>query len=108
MAVSLIILAIETRRLYSDLRHRSEFDLLTDIPNRFSFKRYLQELIDHARQSAVAFTLIYVDLNDFKQVNDRYGHLVGDLYLREVAARMKHQLRTEDMLARLAEMSLPY
>ncbi|WP_197413925.1 GGDEF domain-containing protein [Terracidiphilus gabretensis] len=99
--VSLITLAIETRRLYSDLRHRSEFDLLTDIPNRFSLERYLQELIDRTRQSADAFTLIYVDLDNFKPVNDYYGHMVGDLYLREIAARMKHQLRTDDMLARL-------
>jgi diguanylate cyclase (GGDEF)-like protein len=45
--------------------------------------------------------LIYIDLNDFKQVNDVYGHRVGDLYLQEAATRMKHQLRDEDMLARL-------
>jgi len=45
--------------------------------------------------------LIYIDLNDFKQVNDTYGHHVGDLYLQQVAIRMKYQLREVDMLARL-------
>jgi diguanylate cyclase (GGDEF)-like protein len=45
--------------------------------------------------------LLYVDLNDFKQVNDTYGHKVGDLYLQEVAKRIKNQLRAMDMLARL-------
>jgi len=45
--------------------------------------------------------LIYIDLDDFKRVNDRCGHHVGDLYLQEVAVRMKQQLRGGDMLARL-------
>jgi diguanylate cyclase (GGDEF)-like protein len=45
--------------------------------------------------------LLYVDLNDFKQVNDGYGHRTGDLYLQQVAARMKRQLRPGDVLARL-------
>jgi diguanylate cyclase (GGDEF)-like protein len=101
MAVALIALAIETRRLYSDLRHRSEFDLLTDIHNRFSLDKYLDRQIDEAREKAGMFGLIYIDLDKFKQVNDRYGHQVGDLYLQEVAMRMKRQLRGMDMLARL-------
>lgn len=98
---ALASLAIETRRLYSDLVHRSEFDLLTDIHNRFSLEKYLDQQIEHARENAGILGLIYIDLNEFKQVNDVYGHLVGDLYLQEVATRMKHQLRSVDMLARL-------
>jgi diguanylate cyclase (GGDEF)-like protein len=101
MAIALIALAIETRRLYSDLRHRSEFDLLTDIHNRFSLDKNLDRLIDEAREKAGIFGLIYIDLDKFKQVNDLYGHQIGDLYLQEVALRMKHQLRSVDMLARL-------
>jgi diguanylate cyclase (GGDEF)-like protein len=100
-AASLTALAIETRRLYSDLVHRSEFDLLTDIHNRFSLKKYLDQQIDRAHENAENLGLIYIDLNDFKLVNDVYGHQVGDLYLQEVTIRMKHQLRTGDMLARL-------
>jgi diguanylate cyclase (GGDEF)-like protein len=101
MAAGLATLAIETSRLYSDLVHRSEFDLLTDIQNRFSMERYLEKLIHASRQSAGIFGLLYIDLNDFKQVNDNYGHHAGDLYLQEVAVRMKRQLRPGDMLARL-------
>jgi diguanylate cyclase (GGDEF)-like protein len=97
----LATLAIETRRLYSDLRHRSEFDLLTDIHNRFSLDKHLDGLIEEARQTAYIFGLIYIDLDQFKQVNDLYGHQVGDQYLQEVASRMKGQLRSADMLARL-------
>jgi len=101
MAAALATLAIETSRLYSDLVHRSEFDLLTDAQNRFSLERFLYEQIEAARQSGDIFGLLYVDLDDFKQVNDLYGHHVGDLYLQEAAARMKRQLRPGDMLARL-------
>ncbi len=97
----LATLAIETRRLYSDLLHRSEFDLLTDIHNRFSLDKHIEAQIDLARRDAGIFGLIYIDLDRFKQVNDLYGHQAGDLYLQEVAARMKRQLRSHDQLARL-------
>ncbi|MGB6688757.1 MAG: GGDEF domain-containing protein [Terracidiphilus sp.] len=99
--VKLAALAIETRRLYADLHHRSEFDVLTDIHNRFSLEKYLSALIDESRETAGVFGLIYIDLDEFKQVNDVYGHRVGDLYLQQAAERMKHQLRSADMLARL-------
>jgi diguanylate cyclase (GGDEF)-like protein len=101
MGAALATLAIETRRLYSDLLRRSEFDLLTDIHNRFSLEKRLDAQIELARQDAGIFGLIYIDLNKFKQVNDQYGHHIGDLYLQEVALRMKQQLRSHDLLARL-------
>jgi diguanylate cyclase (GGDEF)-like protein len=98
---ALATLAIETRMLYSDLLRRSEFDLLTDIHNRFSLEKRLDTQIELARQTAGIFGLIYIDLDGFKQVNDVYGHHIGDLYLQEVAGRMKQQLRSHDLLARL-------
>jgi diguanylate cyclase (GGDEF)-like protein len=97
----LAALAIETRRLYTDLIHRSEYDLLTDIHNRFSVDRQLDAMILEARKTAGIFGLIYIDLDEFKQVNDVCGHQVGDLYLQQVAIRMKRQLRPADVLARL-------
>jgi diguanylate cyclase (GGDEF)-like protein len=100
MATALSALAIETRRLYTDLRRRSEFDLLTDIHNRFSLDKHLDTLISEARHAAGVFGFIYVDLDEFKQINDLYGHHIGDRYLQEVALRMKHQLRPHDLLAR--------
>jgi diguanylate cyclase (GGDEF)-like protein len=101
MAAELATLAIETSRLYSDLVHRSEFDLLTDVQNRFAMQKTLCAQILAARQSAGIFGLIYIDLDEFKRVNDVHGHHVGDLYLQEVAQRMKRQLRPGDALARL-------
>lgn len=101
MIVGLATLAIETRRLYSNLLHRSEFDQLTDLHNRFSLSKHLETLIEEARKSAGIFGLIYIDLDEFKQINDLYGHHTGDLYLQEAALRMKQQLRSHDLMARI-------
>lgn len=100
-AAGLASLAIETSQLYTDLVHRSEFDLLTDLQNRFAMEKTFDAMILKARLAASAFGLIYIDLDAFKQVNDVHGHQAGDLYLQEVARRMKRQLRPGDTLARL-------
>ncbi len=97
----LAMLAMETRRLYSDLRQRSEVDLLTNVHNRLSLGERMDALIEEARQNASVFGLIYIDLDKFKPINDTYGHHVGDLFLQEVTVRMKQQLRSHDLLARL-------
>ena len=97
----LAMMAMETRRLYSDLLHRSEVDMLTNVHNRRSLGERMDALIEEARQNASVFGLIYIDLDRFKPINDRYGHHVGDLFLQEVAHRMKQQLRSHDLLARL-------
>jgi diguanylate cyclase (GGDEF)-like protein len=99
--VRLATLAIETRRLYTDLRRRSEFDLLTDIHNRFAMEKFMELQIEEARLSGRILGLIYIDLDKFKPINDNYGHHVGDLFLQEVAKRMSRQLLGGDMLARL-------
>ena len=101
MGAWLATLAIETRGLYSDLVHRSEFDQLTDMYNRFSLERRLDSLIASAPQNSTPFGIVYIDLDRFKEVNDQFGHQVGDLYLQEAAARLKRQLRPTDMLARI-------
>jgi diguanylate cyclase (GGDEF)-like protein len=101
MAASLAALATETRRLYSDLRHRSEYDQLTSVHNRFYMEQQVDVQIEEARQKAGIFGLIYIDLDQFKQINDLYGHKIGDRYLQEVAMRMKCQLRSVDTLARI-------
>jgi len=98
---TLAMLAMETRRLYSDLLQRSEVDLLTNVHNRRSMEERMDTLIEEARQNASVFGLIYIDLDRFKPINDRYGHHVGDLFLQEVTNRMKRQLRSHDLLARL-------
>ncbi|HWF37558.1 MAG TPA: diguanylate cyclase [Candidatus Acidoferrales bacterium] len=100
-AAGLIALAIENRRLFQDLQHRSDFDLLTDVHNRFSFEKYLSDLIEKSERERKVFGIIYIDLDGFKLINDTYGHQVGDRFLQQVSLRIKHQLRPGDMMARL-------
>jgi diguanylate cyclase (GGDEF)-like protein len=101
IGTKLAALAIETQHLYSDLRRRSEFDLLTDVPNRFALEKFMEMRIEEASPSGEILGLIYIDLDHFKPINDKYGHHVGDLYLQAAALRMSRQLLGGDMLARL-------
>jgi diguanylate cyclase (GGDEF)-like protein len=96
----LAALAIETRRLHADLVRRAEFDSLTDAYTRYFIEKELDTLIHTAEENGGALGVIYFDLDDFKSVNDSYGHAVGDAYLKQVAARIKSQLRGQDKLAR--------
>lgn len=101
MGVSLAALAIDNRRLYEGLIQRSQYDQLTEVPNRFFLQSRLHEVFAHARLHDHSFALIYIDLDRFKTVNDRYGHRIGDIYLQNVARRLLDKLRDRDTLARV-------
>lgn len=101
MGVSLAALAIDNRRLYEGLVHRSEYDQLTEIPNRFLLANRLAQALEMARRQKQKFALIYIDLDHFKAVNDRFGHRVGDFYLQHVAQRLSDKLRSQDTLSRV-------
>jgi diguanylate cyclase (GGDEF)-like protein len=101
LGTGLAKLAIETSHLYRDLVRRSEFDLLTEVPNRFALEKQLETLLEEASASGSMVGFIFIDLDRFKEINDHYGHRTGDVYLQEVAQRMKRQLRPGDVLARL-------
>lgn len=101
VTAGLVALAVETRRVHADLLRRSEFDLLTDMHNRFSLDTHFDLLVEKARQQRSVFGLIYIDLDGFKQINDVYGHQIGDCFLQEAAKRMQRQVRPHDMLARM-------
>ena len=93
-------LAIETGGKYSDLVRRSELDPLTSARNRYAFDRALDLAIEKGKESGNNFGLIYLDLDGFKQVNDQFGHQMGDRYLQETVTRLRY-LRPNDLLARL-------
>jgi len=101
MGASLAALAIDNRRLYDTLVHRSQYDQLTNAANRFLLESRLDEVLSRAKRSRTHFALIYIDLDHFKQVNDLYGHRVGDVYLQQVAERFSEKLRGMDTLARV-------
>ncbi len=101
IGASLAALAIDNRRLYEGLLHRSQYDQLTEVPNRFLLKTRIGEALEGASRSGQQFALIYIDLDRFKTVNDRFGHRVGDIYLQQVARRLSERLRNRDTLARV-------
>ena len=76
-------------------------DSLTQLPNRFAFEEYLPAAIQRSQRRGRALAVGMIDLDDFKPVNDRFGHEAGDELLRAVAARLRERLRGADFLARL-------
>lgn len=74
---------------------------LTDLPNRVLFGDRLKQAILNAKRSRTKFALLFVDIDGFKPVNDRYGHAVGDMLLQRMGKRMKQCLRESDTIARI-------
>lgn len=88
---------IETEKL----RYQAKFDQLTGIANRFSLKDRIDHLIDQYDRNKNPFSLLYFDLNNFKSINDNYGHSIGDIVLKEVAMRTSQSIRKSDLVARI-------
>jgi len=83
------------------LDHLAHYDSLTGLPNRRLMTDRLHQATVHTRRSGQRLVLIYIDLDGFKEVNDQYGHAVGDQLLITVARQMQRVLREGDTLARL-------
>jgi diguanylate cyclase (GGDEF)-like protein/PAS domain S-box-containing protein len=77
------------------------YDSLTDLPNRVLFKQKFNDAIENAKQEESRCALLFFDLDNFKNINDTLGHIVGDRLLKAVADRLKKVLRKEDMLSRI-------
>ena len=83
------------------LKHQASHDHLIGLHNQASFYEHLSGALSRARRQQSLVALLFVDLDDFKLVNDSLGHQEGDRVLREVAERLKGCLREEEMAARL-------
>ncbi|HWW71202.1 MAG TPA: diguanylate cyclase, partial [Duganella sp.] len=92
-----------TDRKAEELRNwrRANFDPLTGLPNRCLFSDRLEQEVRHACRSGAPIALLFIDLDKFKDANDRYGHDAGDLLLHHAAARMRSCVRETDTVARL-------
>jgi diguanylate cyclase (GGDEF)-like protein len=82
------------------LKHIGLTDALTGVHNRRYFEQRLREEVDRALRKGSPLSCLLVDLDHFKRVNDRHGHLIGDVVLREVSEQIKDQLRLSDAMAR--------
>jgi diguanylate cyclase (GGDEF)-like protein len=83
------------------LRHRAEHDPLTGLANRAAFEARLDDAYRHASENGSEFAVILLDLDRFKQVNDTFGHKIGDHLLVNVARRLEAACRHGDLVARL-------
>jgi diguanylate cyclase (GGDEF)-like protein/PAS domain S-box-containing protein len=93
--------AIERKQMFARLEHAALYDPLTDLPNRTLFQDRLQSALTLARREKTSVALLYLDLDQFKQVNDDHGHTVGDLLLQELANRIKACVRESDTVSRI-------
>ncbi|MGQ9833294.1 MAG: sensor domain-containing diguanylate cyclase [Candidatus Villigracilaceae bacterium] len=99
-------IAISNARLHTLLNHQAYTDSITGLPNRRALDEYLEREIEKARRILGSFTLVMMDLDNFKQVNDAYGHRVGDQILRVTFNYLAHHLRSGDFLARFGDDEL--
>lgn len=93
--------AMEARRLAAAFEQRALHDPLTGLPNRALFEDRLEQALLVAGRERTTFTVLFLDLDRFKAINDRLGHHAGDLLLLGVAARLRDTLRETDTVARL-------
>jgi diguanylate cyclase (GGDEF)-like protein len=89
------------RRAEEELIRQATTDTLTGLPNRALFQKLLGSGIERNRRYDRRLSLLFIDLDGFKEVNDQKGHDVGDLVLKEAAVRLRRAVRVSDEVARL-------
>lgn len=95
-----LAIAIQQARLFEQVRQMAITDEGTGLYNRRHFFELAQRELERVRRYGGSLSAIMVDIDDFKRVNDEYGHVIGDQVLRQVARRMDEKIRETDVLAR--------
>jgi len=90
---------IELENSREEMKRLAYTDSLTGLPNRYYFTNYLEELLASGYKNKIA--VMFIDLNKFKNINDKLGHDVGDMLLKEVATRFKYFINEDNFVARL-------
>ncbi len=92
--------SIERKRTEAQLAHQVLHDQLTGLPNRVLFFDRLRVALDRAKRNQVPIAVLFLDVDNFKEINDSLGHAAGDRLLEELAARLKRLMRPMDTVAR--------
>lgn len=82
------------------IMHYAYYDVLTNLQNRRLYVEQLKQAIALSKRNQQNLAVVFIDLDDFKEVNDQFGHVIGDAYLCQVASLMKSHLRESDVVAR--------
>lgn len=98
---TLLIDITETHQIESSLNYQATHDPLTGLHNRLAFEREVERALERCRSAGLRHTLCYIDLDQFKVVNDTCGHEAGDELLRQLALTLNECVRSNDTLARL-------
>jgi diguanylate cyclase (GGDEF)-like protein len=96
-----IATAIERKQAEEKLKFLSLYDYLTKLPNRVLFYDRMKQEIAYAKRERKKFSVMFLDLDNFKEVNDKFGHDIGDQLLQGVAKRFSKVLRKTDTICRL-------
>jgi diguanylate cyclase (GGDEF)-like protein len=89
------------KRSEEDMARRATHDQLTGLLNRAGLEEGVESVLELARSSQVPIAALFVDLDNFKEINDTFGHSIGDAVLRVVAQRITGSVRASDLVARL-------
>uniref|UniRef100_A0A7C3MIK4 Diguanylate cyclase n=1 Tax=Dictyoglomus thermophilum TaxID=14 RepID=A0A7C3MIK4_DICTH len=91
---------LHLKKMVSELYRKTYIDELTEIPNRRFLDYYLDLKINEFQKYHHSFGVLFIDIDDFKKINDTYGHKIGDMVLKTVAETLKNNIRATDMVGR--------
>ncbi|MBL7004252.1 MAG: EAL domain-containing protein [Gammaproteobacteria bacterium] len=92
----------EIKKTEEELYHLAHHDALTGLPNRLLLNEYLNQAIKRAKRKKTLIAVIFVDLDNFKNINDSFGHAAGDKLLKDVSSRLLNHVRDGDSVTRIS------
>lgn len=101
MVISIVTDITDRKKAEEYISFLAYHDTLTGLPNRKRFYETLHNELEEAKRKGEKLAVLFVDLDGFKGINDNYGHEAGDILLREVAGRLKANVRVTDLVARM-------